>query len=265
MSGVALPLAGLGVLLTRPEGQVEAIARLLTARGATVLHAPTIAIADPPSYTALDASLRHLASYDWVVWTSANGVRRTLARIATLGIAPETLRRSSLAVIGGATARALEGYGLAANLVPPSADAESLRDVLLAAGVGADSRVLLPQPLVARDVLAAGLRAAGAVVDAVPAYQTVPNTAGAADVRRWLAAGRIDVALVTSPSTARGLLTLLNNDVETLRRIPLACIGPVTADAVRDLGLVPALVATDHTNDGLVAALIAHRIGAAHG
>ncbi len=265
MTATQFPLAGLGVLLTRPEGQADEIAQMLTAQGATVLHAPTIAIVAPPSYTALDASLRHLASYDWVVWTSANGVRRTLARMATLGIAPETLARSNLAAIGGGTARALEDYGLAADCVPPSAIAESLRDALRAAGVGAGMRVLLPQPLVARDVLAAGLRAAGVTVDVVPAYVTAANPAGGADVRRWLDAGRVDIALVTSPSTVRGLLALLDNDMATLARIPLACIGPVTADAVRDLGLVPALVASDHTNEGLVTALIDHRIGVVHG
>jgi uroporphyrinogen III methyltransferase/synthase len=262
MNAQTLPLSGLGVLVTRPEGQADAIIRKLTAHGATVLHAPTIAIADPPSYTVLDATLRHLPSYDWVVWTSANGVNRTLARMQTLGIATETLRQCNLAVIGGATARALAAAELSADLVPPEAVAESLRDALLAAGVGTGIRVLLPQPVVSRDVLATGLRAAGAVVDVVPAYETVPNTAGAADVRRWLAEGRIDLALVTSPSTVTGLLALLDHDLETMRRIPLACIGPVTAEAVRALGLIPAIVASEHTNDGLVAALIDHRIGA---
>ena len=262
MNERTMPLAGLGVLVTRPEGQADEIARKLAAQGATVLHAPTIAITDPPSYAELDAALRHLPSYDWIVWTSANGVTRTLARMQTLGIATETLRQSNLAVIGGATARALAAAGLTADLVPPSAVAESLRDALLAAGVGTGIHVLLPQPVVSRDVLATSLRAAGAVVDVVPAYATVPNTEGATDVRRWLVEGRIDIALVTSPSTVTGLLALLDNDLEMLRRIPLACIGSVTAEAVRALGLVPAIVATEHSNDGLVAALIDHRIGA---
>lgn len=262
MNEQVLPLSGLGVLVTRPEGQAKEIMRKLAAQGATVLHAPTIVITDPPSYTALDAALRHLPSYDWIVWTSANGVNWTLARMQILGIATDTLRQCNLAVIGGATARALAAAGFTADLVPPEAVAESLRDVLLAAGVGSGIHVLLPQPVVSRDVLATGLRTAGAIVDVVPAYETVPNTAGAADVRRWLAEGRINLALVTSPSTVTGLLALFDNDREIMRRIPLACIGPVTADAVRALGLVPAIVATEHTNDGLVAALIDHRIGA---
>jgi uroporphyrinogen III methyltransferase / synthase len=256
------PLDGLRVVVTRPEGRANALIARLEALGAAVLHAPTIRIADPPSYSALDAALRHLRCYDWIVWTSANGVARTVARLAALGLDADLPRASHLAVIGSATARALASYGFTADLVPPQAVAESLRDALIAAGVGAGSRLLLPQPVASRDVLATGLRAAGAVVDVVPAYQTELNTDAAANVRRWLAAGQIDCALVTSPSTVRGLLELLDHDVETLRRIPLACIGPVTADAVRALGMAPALVAAEHSNDGLVAALIDYRIGA---
>lgn len=262
MNATPRPLDGLRVLVTRPDGQADALVERLRALGATALHAPTIRIADPPSYEALDAALRDLASYDWVVWTSANGVARTVARLGKLGLDPDPLRTCRLAAIGGATARALAAHGFAADLVPPEAVAESLRDALIAAGVGTGSRVLLPQPVTARDVLATGLRAAGATVDVAPAYRTEPNADAAADVRRWLAEGRIDCAIVTSPSTVRGLLALLDGDVETLRRIPLACIGPVTADAVRALGIAPALVAAEHTNDGLVAALIDSRLGA---
>lgn len=262
MSERPSPLRGLHIVVTRPERQVGDLIERLTTLGATVLHAPTIRIADPPSYSALDAALRHLPSYDWVVWTSANGVRRTLARLETLGLAPDLPRRCNLAVIGGGTARALAASGFTADLVPPEAVAESLRDALIAAGVGSGIRILLPQPVTARDVLATGLRAVGAIVDVAPAYQTELNTDAAERVRRWLADGRIDCAVVTSPSTVRGLLELLDHDVETLGRIPLACIGPVTARAVRTLGMEPALVATEHTNDGLVAALINHRTGA---
>lgn len=257
-----MPLRGVHIVVTRPDGQAEALIGRLETLGATVLHAPTIRIGDPPSYTALDAALRHVPFYDWIVWTSANGVARTFARLETLGLDPNVLNSCQLAVIGDSTARVLASFGYTADLVPPQAVAESLRDALVAAGVGTESRVLLPQPVTSRDVLAPGLRAVGAVVDVAPAYQTELNTDAATNVRQWLAAGRIDCALVTSPSTVRGLLELLDHDLETLRRIPLACIGPVTADAVRALGSEPALVATEHTNDGLIAALIAHRAGA---
>jgi len=261
MTESGMPLRGVQIVVTRPEGQADSLIAHLEMLGATVLHAPTIRIADPPSYTALDAALRHLPCYDWIIWTSANGVTRTFARMAMLGLDPGLVRSSQLAVIGDATARALASFGYDADLVPPQAVAESLRDALIVAGVVAGSRLLVPQPVTSRDLLAIGLRAAGAVVDVVPAYQTELNTDAAANMRQWLAAGRIDCALVTSPSTVRGLLALLDGDVEELRRVPLACIGPVTANAVRALGIEPALVATDHTNDGLIAALITHRTG----
>ncbi len=262
MNGAGTPLAGLRIVVTRPERQADAIITRLRTLGATVLHAPTIRIADPPSYAALDAALRHLPSYDWIVWTSANGVTRTFARLEALDLDPDLMGACRRAAIGGATARVLVTLGYPADLVPPDAVAESLCDALIAADVGAESRVLVPQPVSSRDLLATGLRAAGAAVDVVPAYQTELNSDAAADMRQWLRAGQIDCALVTSPSTVRGLLALLEGDVEMLRRIPLACIGPVTADAVAALGCRPLLVATNHTNDGLVAALIDHWTGA---
>ncbi len=261
MNGHGAPLAGLRVVVTRPEGQADSIIARLELCGATVLHAPAIRITDPPSYTALDAALRHLPLYDWVVWTSANGVTRTLMRLDALSLDRGQMRRCKIAAIGSSTARVIAAHGFAVDLMPPHAVAESLRDALIAAGVGAGTHLLVPQPVVSRDMLASGLRAVGAVVDVVPAYQTELNSDAAADVRRWLDDGAIDIALVTSPSTVRGLLALLDDDMKTLRRIPLGCIGPVTADAVRALGITPALVATEHTNDGLVAALIDHRTG----
>lgn len=254
-------LTGLQVLVTRPEGQADTLLAGLHALGATVHYAPTIRITDPPSSDDLDVALRQLDRYAWVVWTSANGVACTLARMNALGISASALRACRLAVIGAATARVLAAHGITADLVPPEAVAESLRDALLSAGVCAGQAVLLPQPLASRDVLAAGLRAAGVLVQVVPAYQTVENTDAAADVRRWLDAGDIDLAVVTSPSAVRGLLAMLGGDRAALARIPLACIGPVTAEAVRALGLVPTLVAADHTTDGLLAALVDYQTG----
>ncbi len=255
------PLAGLRVLVTRPEGQADALISGVQLLGATVCYAPTIRIADPPSFDALDDALRHLNRFAWVVWTSANGVRRTFARMDTLGIAPAALRPLKRAVIGASTAQALEQYGLVADLVPLSAVAESLLEAMLAAEIAPGLCVLLPQPVETRDVLTTGLRAHDVEICIAPAYRTVDNLDAAADVRRWMAAGELDLAIVTSPSTVRGLLTMLGDDRDLLARLPLACIGPVTANAVRELGIEPALIADDHTVEGLLHALATYRIG----
>ena len=101
MNEDAMPLRGLHIVVTRPAGQADGLIERLETLGATVLHAPTIRIADPPSYTALDAALRHLPSYDWIVWTSANGVARTFARLDACGLDPGLVRSCQRAIIGG--------------------------------------------------------------------------------------------------------------------------------------------------------------------
>ena len=258
-----VPLAGMDVLVTRPEGAADAMIRRLRAYGAEVVHLPAIRTVAPPSYAALDAALGDLGTYDWLVFTSASGVRFTAGRLAARRTDPyQGLRACKIAVIGAGTERELAQYQVLPALVPPEAIAESLRDALVRVGVGPGTRVLLPQPVEGRDVVAAGLRAAGVTVDVVPAYQTVANTEGGAVVRQWLDTAGRKMAIVTSPSTVRGLLAMLDGDTATLARIPFACIGPVTATAVTELGLSPAIVATDHTNDGLIAALIEYAKGA---
>ena len=128
MNATTPSLNGLRIVVTRPEGQADTLIEQLETLGATVLHAPTIRIADPPSYSVLNAALRHLRSYDWIVWTSANGVARTFARLDTLGLAADLPQACNLAVIGSSTANpALVSYGLVADLVAPRAVAESLR------------------------------------------------------------------------------------------------------------------------------------------
>lgn len=254
-----LPLAGMSVLVTRPEGAADALISCLQSQGAEVLHFPAIRTIPPPSYAALDAALDQLHTYDWLVFTSANGVRFTAERLAARHVDPyEGLRTCKIAVIGAGTERELARYGVSPALVPSEAIAESLRDALRQRGVGAGTRVLLPQPVEGRDVVAVGLRAVGGTVDIAPAYQTIANTEGGAAVRRWLDGPGAKAAVIASPSTVRGLLAALDGDIASLARIPLVCIGPVTASAVTELGLAPALVAADHTNDGLIAALIAY-------
>ena len=249
----------MNVLVTRPEGAADVLISRLQSQGAEVLHFPAIRTIPPPSYAALDAALDQLHTYDWLVFTSANGIRFMAERLATRYVDPyEELRTCKIAVIGAGTERELACYRVSPALVPPEAIAESLRDALLQRGVGAGTRVLLPQPVEGRDVVAVGLRAVGATVDIAPAYQTVANTEGSAAVRRWLDGPGAKAAVVASPSTVRGLLASLDGDIASLARMPLVCIGPVTAAAVTELGLAPALVAADHTNDGLIAALIVY-------
>jgi uroporphyrinogen III methyltransferase / synthase len=232
---------------------------LLEAEGAEVLECPAIRIVPPQDYGPLDAALRGLGRYAWVVFTSRNGVAAAVQRLRVLGLSSAVLSGPRLAVIGPATEEALRGHGLRADVSPAEFRAEALV-AALAPHVRRGSRVLIPRAAVARDVLPDGLRALGAAVDVVPAYRTeaaVPAP-GLADLMRPAPAGRVDAVTFTSPSTVREFLRLAGPQAPSrLAGALVACIGPVTADAARAAGLRVGAVATRYTLAGLVAALCA--------
>ncbi len=258
-------LAGLTVLVTRPREQAEALSDRLRAHGARVLETPTIRIADPPDPAPLAGAVARLEGYDWVVLTSVNGVRKLLEAVGEGGaLAP--LRRARLAAIGPATAKALEAAGLRAEVVPERYRAEALRDAILAAAAPEDAgtgdparplagvRILLPRAAEARETLPRGLMAAGATVDEVPAYFTLPDERDAAPLRAAIAAGRPDWVTFTSSSTVRNYVSLVGADTGGAA---VAAIGPVTAGTARELGLEVRVVAREYTIPGLVRALVA--------
>ena len=263
-------LRGRRVVVTQAEHQAPALIGLLEARGATALPYPCIAIVPPANIAPLDASLQRLAggAFDWLVLTSANGVRIVAERLDALAIAPDRLHTLHIATVGAATAKAVQAQlGLPVALVPDEQVAEGLA-AALAAAMQPGARVLLPQAELARPVLAEQLAASGAHVTQVVAYRTVCGTGGV-DLPALLAAGAADAVTLTSSSTFRNLLArlaspgspspssaLLPGDL--LRGVCLACIGPVTAETVRAAGFDPAVVAADQSLEGLVDALEAY-------
>jgi uroporphyrinogen-III synthase len=160
-----------------------------------------------------------------------------------------------LAAVGAATAASLRQFGLRADFVPERFIAEELLAGLLEAGAGA-GRILLPRAEQARDLLPDGLRAAGAEVDVVPVYRTIPGTPAPQLLAR-VRAGEIDIVTLTSSSTARNLATLLNGQLAPLRAAMVACISPLTAEAARAAGFRVDVVAGEHTIPGLIAAVVA--------
>lgn len=264
-------LAGLTVLVTRPRDQAAALSDRLRAHGARVLETPTIRIADPTDPAPLAGAVARLEGYDWVVVTSVNGVRKLLEAVSEGG-ALAALRRARLAAIGPATAGALEAAGLRAEVVPERYRAEALRDAILAAAAPEDAgvaarplagvRILLPRAAEARETLPRGLKAAGATVDEVPAYLTLPDERDAAPLRAAIAAGRPDWVTFTSSSTVRNYVSLVGPETGGAA---VAAIGPVTAGTARELGLEVRVVAREYTIPGLVRALVAEVASAGDG
>ena len=254
------PLAGRTVVVTRPREQAASLADALAALGAEVLLVPTISIEPRPLDEEVAAVLRGLATYQLVVFTSANAVR-VFAGYLARGAEEATIPAGPVvAAVGPATAAALERHGLACHLVPDAYVAEGLLDSLEDADAAvAGARVLVPCARDARDVLPDTLRARGAVVDVLHIYDTVAARELAVPPASVEAA---DYVTFTSGSTARQLAALLEaaDDsgrplAERLSDVRVCSIGPVTSGVLRDLGLPVTIEAREYTAAGLVQAI----------
>ncbi len=250
------PLAGRRILITRPREQGRPLAHRLRRLGAVPISAPTIGIVAPDGGGSLDHALQQLGTYQWVVVTSVNGVRACLDRAQALGIDLASAKRVRWAAIGPATATALRAAAIPIAMIPSrfltDAIARELPQI-------ERQRILLPRTDVAPPRLAEALRARGAIVNEITAYRTVLAPARSrARVRRLITGREVDTVTFTSASTVHGLIRLLGDDREALRAMVLACIGPITAAAVREEGFEPVIVADEHTIDGLVRALVAY-------
>lgn len=250
-------LTGRTILVTRARHQARRLAEALRTRGATVLEIPAIAIEPPPSYAPLDATLRDIAAYQWLIVTSANGVEALRTRMAVLGLGPAAFARLQIAAIGSASATALRDAGLSVAVTPHEYVAESLVASLGERVPG--QRVLLVRAMIARDVIPDALRQRGATVDVVDAYRTVIPAESVTAVRTIFGpGGRLpDAATFTSSSTVTNFLALLRAaDVAVPSAMKAISIGPVTSATLRDNGWEPAAEADPHDLDGLIAAVL---------
>ena len=250
------PLSGRRVLVTRTRTQAGALSQLLLERGAMPVELPTIEIQRPDIADGLDTPLKRLREFDWVVFTSVNAVDIVFERLDALGMDARAFSGSEVAAIGPATAEGLKKRGIVPDLVPESFVSESMVEAFKAQDMH-DAKVLLPRADIARDALSEGLKALGASVDEVIAYHTVTPADTAKKAREIVSKG-VDVATFTSSSTVLNLSRAMNGELEMLSQATIACIGPITADAAREVGLAPDIVSSEHTIPGLVNALEAY-------
>lgn len=248
------------VVVTRSRGGEDALATRLRELGAEVRELPSIAFAPPEDPGPLDAALRDLSRFEWAIFASATAVERTVARLGVLGLPVGTLARLSLAAVGPATADAVARAVREPDLVPAEAKGEAMAAALAPRVKG--RRVLLPRPAEGRPELLEGLRAAGAEVAAVEAYRTVPAPAEAIrPLAAWIVAGEVAAVAFASPSAVRAVVAGLGDGAALLRRVPLAAIGPTTAEALRAEGLEVAAQPARHTGPDLADAIAASVAG----
>lgn len=249
--GEALPLAGRRVVVTRATDQASTLSEALRRLGAQVVELPVVAFAPPEDWSGVDVAIAALDKYEWLVFTSANGVRFFFERAKQTGTSVGNVR-AKICAVGPATAVAVENYGLAVHLMPHDFAGEALADALTRQGV-VGRRILWARAAAARETVPEALRAAGAEVDAVAVYRTIAPPGLGQQARQVLAAAKPDWVTFTSGSTVKNLLAVVG--VEALAGVHCASIGPVTTEAALRYGLTIAAEADPSTAEGLADAI----------
>jgi uroporphyrinogen III methyltransferase/synthase len=203
----------------------------------------------------LDEAIRRAGDFDWVVFTSVNGVRVFFERLQEIGADVRSWHRARLAAIGPQTAKALQRYCLRVETIPDEFRAEAVVAALVRAGV-AGKRILLPRAAAARDVLPVQLREHGALVEEVATYTTA-LPAVAPDVRALLLDGGADLITFTSSSTVQNFAAIFQDETQrVLAHAAVGCIGPVTAETARSLGIQVDIQPSTYTIPAFVEAIL---------
>jgi uroporphyrinogen III methyltransferase/synthase len=247
------PFFGKRVLVTRAREQASRLSEMIHALGGEPVEYPTIRVAEPDDYAAMDEAIKEIESYGWIIFTSVNGVASFFKRLRYHHQDVRRLHQARICAIGPKTREALENYGLLVETVPGEYLAEEIVEELQGK-IAVGDRVLLPRAAAARRVLPEALTAMGAVVTEVPAYRTITGGGDTDLVAAMLQRKEIQVITFTSSSTAQNFVKMLNaaNMNTLLKGVTVACIGPVTADTARGLGIKVDVVAGEYTIEGLV-------------
>lgn len=252
------PLFGKRIVVTRARTQAGELSEVLRGHGAEVLEFPTIEIQPPDDFEALDKAILELDGYDWIVFTSVNGVEAFLGRLRHHGLDLRAVRRGTrISAIGPATADRVENAGLRVDVVPREYRAESLLEEISAHSLDG-KRVLIPRAKVAREILPEKLREAGAIVNVPPAYESIPSSEGKEDLKALMESGAVDCVTFTASSTVENFVSAFGREeaARLAEKTRIACIGPITADTATSNGLRVDVEADEYTIPGLVRSIV---------
>jgi uroporphyrinogen III methyltransferase/synthase len=248
------PLFSKRILVTRARPQASALSRLLVELGAKPIELPVIDIQSLTDNPELEVAISNLAQYQWIIFTSANGVEAFFKRLHSHKLDARALQGLKIGVIGPATAQTLEQNGIIPDYLPKVFTTEGLlagfRNIHIAG-----QRFLLPRADIADKELTAGLTRLGAQVQDVAVYKTTPGLGTAAQIKKLFRSGEIDVVTFASSSTVSNLMAALENSNMSLNGVKVACIGPKTADMAVKAGLKVDILAEQQTIQSLVEAI----------
>jgi uroporphyrinogen III methyltransferase/synthase len=254
------PLFGKRIVLTRAQEQAREFSQLLATYGAEPVEVPTIQIVPPASWQAMDDAVTRLSAYQWIIFTSVNGVKPFMDRLHAAGKDARTLANIRLCAIGPRTGQELENYGLIPDIVPAEFQAEGVIASLAHVGVRG-SRVLIPRAEVAREILPEQLRELGATVDVIAVYRTIAPAVDVVSLTQQLHDGQVAAVTFTSSSTVRNFVEVFGGrDVvkSLVARVVIACIGPITANTAKEYGLTVTVMPEENTVPALAEAIVRH-------
>ncbi|HCS53313.1 uroporphyrinogen-III C-methyltransferase [Rubinisphaera sp.] len=249
------PLIGKRIGITRPSGQAEPQIQMAVSLGADPVLMPLIEITKPESNAELDQKIRSLDQYEWLLFTSANGVQHFFDRVWEIGSDSRLLNRIKIACIGSSTAEALETYRLRADLVPDDYCSESLAEALIQRKP--EKPVLWMRANRGRDIISTQLKSAGIHLDEAVAYHHQDAVALSEQSQHLIETGQLDWIGLSSPAIARQLAKLIPEQARQYlgNKIKLAAISPITAQAAEETGLPITAIATEFTWDGIFDAI----------
>ncbi|MGD9227565.1 MAG: uroporphyrinogen-III C-methyltransferase [Desulfobacterales bacterium] len=253
------PLLGKRIVVTRARQQASDLVTLLSDLGAECLEFPTITIMPSKDPKPLQQAIKNLAAYDWIVFTSVNGVIHFFKQLFATGKDVRALSHMQTAAIGPATAQQLLAFGLNSDIVPQTYRAESVVAAFNELNLKR-KKILLPRAREARPILPVELTKMGAQVDEIPAYETLNVTENAGALVQALEDKNVDLITFTSSSTVKNFKALLPSDrfPELLQGVAVASIGPITSDSAKELGFDVHITAESFTIPGLVDAILQH-------
>ncbi len=248
------PLFAKRILVTRATTQAGTFCDTLSRLGAEPVSMPTIKIVPPPDITKLDRAIKRVATYDWLLLTSVNGVAHFFERLKKLGLDVRQLKGVKICAIGPMTRRAIEAQNISVDITPKEFIAEAVLDALGKDGIEG-KKFLLPRAMEAREIIPKEIKRLGGKIDVVTSYRTIAPRKDAASVREQLTKGLIDAVTFTSASTVKNFAKIIGKkDLKGLMvKTTVACIGPITAQAAEALGLKVDIMPRDYTIAGLTA------------
>jgi uroporphyrinogen III methyltransferase/synthase len=253
------PLFGKRIVVTRAKEQASRFMAALSELGAECIEFPVIEILSPDNLDGMDKAIQSLESYDWLLFTSVNGVKYFFDRLYGLGKDIRSLKDIKVGVIGPKTAEAVYEKGIRSDLIPDEYRAEAVVEAFKKWDVKG-LRILLARAVEARGLLPEELRKMGAHVDVVQAYRTVMPGTGTEKVRSMLKDGEINMVTFTSSSTVTNFMAMFKEDGDKVKqwmeRIDIACIGPITAKTAEENGIKVSFIAESYTIEALTDAIV---------